>query len=45
MSDTNPVAAYLAQHPKACGIVFTVCMLLASAGSAAAQTASVCPGP
>ena len=41
----NPITAYLAQHPKACGIVFTMCTLLASASSAAAQSASVCAGP
>lgn len=40
----NPIKSYLAQHPKACGIVFTMCMLLTSAGSAAA-TASVNSGP
>lgn len=44
MSDDNPVTAYLAQHPKACGIVFTMCMLLASAGNAAAS-GSVTAGP
>lgn len=40
----SPVATYLAQHPKACGVVFTMCMLLASAGNAAA-TGGICPGP
>ncbi|WP_435128520.1 DUF7503 family protein [Halobaculum sp. D14] len=33
----NPVTAYLAQHPKACGVVFMTCLLLASSGSAAAM--------
>ena len=44
MSDDSPVAAYLAQHPKAVGIVFTMCMLLASAGNAAA-TVNATAGP
>ncbi|WP_268744619.1 DUF7503 family protein [Candidatus Halobonum tyrrellensis] len=43
MSD-NPIKAYLAEHPKACGIVFTMCMLLASASNAAA-IASANNGP
>lgn len=43
MSD-NPVKSYLAEHPKACGIVFTMCMLLMSASNAAA-TVSANNGP
>lgn len=43
MSD-NPVKSYLAENPKACGAVFVMCMLLASAGNAAA-TVSANPGP
>ncbi|WP_281362302.1 DUF7503 family protein [Halorarum salinum] len=43
MSD-NPVKTYLASHPRACGAVFMMCMLLASAGNAAA-TASCFNGP
>lgn len=40
MSD-NPVKTYLASHPKACGAVFVMCMLLASAGNAAATVEAV----
>lgn len=43
MSD-NAVANYLAQHPKAAGAVFTMCMLLANAGNAAAVV-SATSGP
>lgn len=30
MSD-NPVAEFLAEHPKMCGVVFTACLLLTQA--------------
>ncbi|WP_313690902.1 DUF7503 family protein [Halorarum halobium] len=40
MSD-NPVKTYLAQHPKACGAVFMMTMLLASAGNGAATAAAI----
>ena len=40
----NPVKTYLAEHPKACGAVFMMTMLLATAENAAA-TASCVNGP
>ncbi|WP_281375683.1 DUF7503 family protein [Halorarum halophilum] len=40
MSD-NPVKTYLAEHPKACGAVFMMTMLLASASNAAATVSAV----
>ena len=40
MSD-NPVKTYLAEHPKACGAVFMMTMLLASAGNGTAVISAV----
>jgi hypothetical protein len=44
MSDST-LAAYLAEHPKMTGVLFTMTLLLAQAGSAAAAAAASNPGP
>jgi hypothetical protein len=44
MSD-NTVAAYLAEHPKMTGGLFTAMLLLSQAGSVAAANGSAVPGP
>jgi hypothetical protein len=40
MSD-NTVAAYLAEHPKMTGVLFTAMLLLSQAGSVAAGTTAI----
>lgn len=40
MSD-NTVAAYLAEHPKMTGVLFTAMLLLSQAGSVAAGGSSI----
>lgn len=42
MSDSK-IAAYLAEHPKMTGVLFTMTLLLTQAGSAVAATCQ--PGP
>ena len=44
MSDDSTVAAYLAEHPKMTGVLFTMMLLLSQAGSVAAAGQSTC-GP
>lgn len=45
-ADTDSsIAAYLAQHPRMMGIVFTALMLLMQAGSAAAGASANLSGP
>ena len=44
MSDDSTVTAYLAEHPKMTGVLFTTMLLLSQAGSVAAAGAST-PGP
>jgi hypothetical protein len=44
MSETdNEVAAWLAEHPKMTGVLFTVMLLLSQAGTVAAGAGA--PGP
>lgn len=45
MSDDNSVAAFLAEHPKMTGVLFTVLLMLTQVGGAAASTGSTCAGP
>ena len=47
MSDSDStVAAYLAEHPKMTGVLFTALLLLSQAGSAVAGEAGTSyPGP
>ena len=44
MSD-NKVAAYLAEHPKMTGVLFTMMLLLSQAGSAMGAMSADYPGP
>jgi hypothetical protein len=45
MSDTDDMKAYLAQHPKMIGALFTLILLVSQAGTAlAGNTTAVC-GP
>jgi hypothetical protein len=44
MSD-NTVAAYLAEHPKMTGVLFTMMLLLTQAGSVAAASGMSVAGP
>ena len=44
MSD-NKIAAYLAEHPKMTGVLFTMMLLLSQAGSVAATTGMATNGP
>ncbi|GAA0520336.1 hypothetical protein SAMN04488066_1274 [Halorubrum aquaticum] len=39
------VAAYLAEHPKMTGVLFTAMLLLTQAAPAAANVAQANPGP
>jgi hypothetical protein len=40
MSDDNKAAAWLAEHPRMTGILFTMMLLLSQAGTVAANGAS-----
>lgn len=42
---TNAVAAYLKDHPRMMGVLFTMMLLLSQAGTVAATNASVTSGP
>ena len=44
-NDTNAVAEYLANHPRAMGVLFTALLLLSQAGSAAASNNVAISGP
>ena len=44
MSDTK-VSAYLAEHPKMAGVLFTVLLMLSQAGTVAAGQSSSIAGP
>ena len=44
MSD-SPLAAYLAEHPKMTGVLFTTVLLLTQAGGALASRSVGYPGP
>lgn len=44
MSD-NSVAAYLAEHPKMTGVLFTAMLLLSQAGTVAANNSGCISGP
>jgi hypothetical protein len=41
----NDITAYLAQHPKMTGVLFTSMLLLSQTGSAMAAIGSTCSGP
>jgi len=43
--DTNAVAEYLANHPRAMGVLFTALLLLSQAGSVAAGNHTAISGP
>ncbi|MCU4741603.1 hypothetical protein OB955_22265 [Halobacteria archaeon AArc-m2/3/4] len=36
MSETNKLTAFLTDNPRLMGVLFTICLLLSQAGSAAA---------
>jgi hypothetical protein len=44
-NDTNAVAEYLANHPRAMGVLFTALLLLSQAGSVAAANHVAISGP
>lgn len=44
-NDSTKVAAFLKNHPRAMGVVFTALLLLSSAGSAMAAAGSTTAGP
>jgi len=44
-NDTNAVAEYLAEHPRAMGVLFTALLLLSQAGSVAAGNNVGISGP
>jgi hypothetical protein len=44
-NDTSAVAEYLANHPRAMGVLFTALLLLSQAGSAAAANHTAISGP
>ena len=44
MSDSK-VAAYLAEHPKMTGVLFTMMLLLSQAGSVIAKSENCVAGP
>jgi len=44
-NDTNAVAQYLADHPRAMGVMFTALLLLSQAGSVAAGNHGAISGP
>jgi len=45
MSDNDSLTAYLADHPRMIGALFTLLLLVSQAGSAAANGAQATPGP
>lgn len=45
MSSTNSLKAYLADHPRMIGALFTILMLLSQAGTVAAGGVQAQPGP
>ena len=45
MSDNDSLTAYLADHPRMIGALFTILLLVSQAGSAAANGAQTVPGP
>lgn len=45
MSDNDSLTAYLADHPRMIGALFTLVLLSAQAGTAAANGAQTVPGP
>lgn len=44
MSEDN-LQAYLAQHPRMIGVLFTICLLLLQAGNTSAASALCTNGP
>lgn len=44
-SNSSSMAAYLAEHPKMVGVLFTMLILLSQAGSAVAGQAGTTVGP
>jgi len=42
---SDDIPAFLAQHPKMAGVLFTAPLLLTPAGSAVAASGTTCPGP
>ena len=45
MSDDNKAVAWLAEHPKMTGVLFTMMLLLSQAGAAAATSGWGSAGP
>ena len=43
--ESEDVTAFLAQHPKMSGVLFTALLLLSQAGSVMAANGTTCPGP
>lgn len=41
MSDNNPITHYLTDNPRMIGVLFTITLLLAQAGSATAHGSSI----
>jgi hypothetical protein len=41
----NEIAAYLAEHPRMIGVLFTMMLLLTQAGNVAAGNSNVIAGP
>ena len=41
----NDIAAYLAEHPRMIGVLFTMMLLLTQAGNVAASNANTLTGP
>jgi hypothetical protein len=44
-ADSSSTAAYLAEHPKMVGVLFTAMLLLSQAGSVAASGTGTTVGP
>ncbi|MFD1684949.1 DUF7503 family protein [Halobellus litoreus] len=44
-NDTNAVAQYLSEHPRAMGVLFTALLLLSQAGAVAAGNHGAISGP
>ena len=42
---SDEIPAFLAQHPKMAGVLFTALLLLTQAGSVMAANGTTCPGP
>lgn len=45
MSRNEAISAYLAEHPKMTGALFTLVLLLSQAGTVVAANGSANPGP